>query len=92
MTYGQLRRFVQVNAETMLDTLTQRQFVSPHRPVAEVLSQLLTELGASPDAGAATLNRLSIDPSLAIGRLRRCQLTQLARVLHREWRSSGEDA
>ena len=91
MTYGQLRRLVQVNAETILGALTQRQFVLPHAPLSGVLRQTLSELGASPDAGTAVLERLSLNPATAIGRLTRCQIAQLARVLHREWRSSGED-
>lgn len=90
MTYGQLRRMVQVNAETILDALTKRQFVLPHKPVLEVLRETLAELGASPDAANAVIERLGLNPATAIGRLKRCQISQIARVVHREWRSSGE--
>jgi len=90
MTYGQLRRLVLTNADTMLNMLTQRQFVDPHRPVSAVLMQVLTELNAPPEARLATLNRLGLEPTIKIGRLKRCQLTQLARVLFRETRIAGD--
>ena len=90
MTYSQLRRWVQVSADTILDVLTRKQFVHPHATLEQILTETLQELGAPPDSGNSILQRLSLDPAGAIGRLRRCELTQLARVLHREWRSAGD--
>jgi hypothetical protein len=41
-----------------------------------------------PQVAEQAISALSLDPHLKIGRLRRCQLLQLARTLHRLWRQN----
>lgn len=91
MTYSQLRHWVQSSNESVLEALTTRQFVSPHRPLGDVLGQTLDELRVSRQTGRTVLARLELDPTIAIGRLKRCQLTQLARVIQREWRAASKE-
>lgn len=92
MTYSQLRRFVQINVETLLESLTQKQFTHPHRSVASVLQETAEALGGCPAEGAKVMLRLGISAETAIGRLRRTEIMQLSRALHRQWRNDGESS
>jgi len=91
MTYGQLRSLVQVRAETILETLTQQQFLHPHRAIGAVLRETLPQLGASVKDGATVMDRLGLDPEIAVGRLRRTEITQLSRALHRQARHGSDN-
>ena len=94
MTNGQFRHLVrqtvQVNAETILDALTQKQFTHPHLAINQALSDTLHELGVPATHGAKVLTRLGLNETMAIGRLRRCEIMQLSRAVHREWRNGDE--
>jgi hypothetical protein len=72
--------------ERLLEVLTTRQHLSPHEPVAESLSRSIYLMDVCPNAIQQSIQWLQIDPSTSIGRLRRTELTQLARSIHRFWR------
>ena len=83
-----LRRMLRSDFENLLDALTARQYVAPHEPVAAALASTVDELGVCPNAIEQALAWLQIDPQQAIGRLRRTEMMQLARTVHRYWRQA----
>jgi len=81
-----LRRLLSAELEKLLEALSTRQHLNPHEPVADSLSRVTESMGVCPDAVEQAVRWLVIDPSMSIGRLRRTELTQLARSIHRFWR------
>jgi hypothetical protein len=76
------------SAEEILNYLTERQFVRPHRALADVLVDLHQATGACEVAVARAVEWLGLDMKLSVGRLRRTELMQLARSIHRFWRAA----
>jgi hypothetical protein len=72
----------------ILQVLTRRQFTHPHTPLRQALEATIEEVGCCPDAVETAMRWLQMDWNQAIGRLRRTELTQLARSIHRFWRQS----
>jgi hypothetical protein len=70
----------------MLDAFSTYQHLHPHEPLADALAQVRDEQGICPNAIEAAIQWLELDPTKAIGRLRRTELMQLARSIHRFWR------
>jgi hypothetical protein len=82
-------RFLAVgSAERIVDALSQRQHLRPHQNIEEALAAVSEELGVCPGAMSGAVASLHIDSSRSMGRLRRTELTQLARTIHRLWRQS----
>jgi hypothetical protein len=50
------------------------------------------KLGVCPNAAEHALRWLGVKPGTKIGRLRRTELMQLARSIHRFWRQAAETA
>jgi hypothetical protein len=75
-----------VESNHILDDLTRRQFLHPHLSIADGLAQASAELGFCPRAAAHALEWLEMNPAQSIGRLRRTELTQLARSIYRFWK------
>jgi hypothetical protein len=75
--------------DSIVQLLTNRQHLRPHLSVREVLEQTTTELGCCPIAIARATQWLNVDTSRSIGRLRRSELLQLARSVHRFWQSES---
>jgi len=69
--------------EKILSFLTDRQHLEPHSDLGRVLARLCSELGACPTVADRAAQRLDLPRGRAIGRLRRTELTQLARAIHR---------
>ncbi len=88
MTRQTLRKLLSADDQQILDVLTRRQFTHPHTPLREVLEAATQELGCCPDAIASAMQWLQMDWDRSIGRLRRTELTQLARSVYRFWRQS----
>ena len=86
MKHSLIRRLLNADVQNLLDALTTRQHLNPHEPVAESLAKTVDSLGVCPNAIDAALRWLSLDGSTSVGRLRRTELTQLARAVHRFWR------
>ena len=75
----------QTDFHTLLDVLSIRQYLTPHEPTGRSLKIVIDELGVCPRAVGQAIDWLHLDPLRAIGRLRRTELMQLARALHRFW-------
>lgn len=75
--------------ESLLNELSTRQHLRPHEPLRDALARVESELGVCPNAIEAALGWLELDPAKSIGRLRRTELTQLARAIHRFWRQQS---
>jgi hypothetical protein len=74
-----------IDAEAILRELTSRQHLEPHRPLRDVVSDLTDCTGVCPVAAERALTWLGLDGGRAVGRLRRGELSQLARSVHRFW-------
>ncbi len=85
-------RHLVIDSEAILEALTQRQFLQPHSPLNEALPQVADELRLCPEAVAQALAWLEVDATRVIGRLRRSELSQLAKSIHRIWRHAAATA
>jgi hypothetical protein len=77
------------SSDDILANLTQLQHLQPHRPLGRALADAADEVGFCPEAAARAVEWLGLDPAVSIGRLRRTELTQLARCIYRFWRQSA---
>ncbi|HEY2587806.1 MAG TPA: hypothetical protein VGI81_18820 [Tepidisphaeraceae bacterium] len=82
----------QVNPDSILDELSTRQHLHPHRSLQQILAEAQRKLGFCMGAAQAAIAWLRLDASLAVGRLRRSELIQLARSIHRFWRQALADS
>ena len=82
------RESVNADSVRILEELSIRQHLQPHRPVREVLSDVQQELALCPKAAQTAMEWLHLDGEQAIGRLRRSELIQLSRSIQRFWRQS----
>jgi hypothetical protein len=73
------------DADGIMEELTTRQHLAPHRPVAEVVAELVERVGACPVAAEKAMARLELDGTRSIGRLKRGELIQFARGMYRMW-------
>ena len=92
MNRADFHRLKAADPDAILSELSTRQYLSPHRPLGEVLAGAQAALGFCPTAAETASRWLSLDPRQAIGRLRRTELIQLARSIHRFWRQALEAA
>jgi hypothetical protein len=76
------------SAERIVDALSERQHLRPHQPISEALAAVGEQLGICALAVGEAVNSLHVDASHPIGRLRRTELMQLGRTIHRLWRQS----
>lgn len=81
-----LRRLVHSGVDDLLDAMTTQQYLKPHEPLAQALGRTADALGVCPQAVNHAVAWLQVDPAVAVGRLRRTELMQLARSIHRFWR------
>jgi hypothetical protein len=84
-----LRRLMHADFDRLLAMLTTSQHVRPHDPVAAALAKTVSDLGVCPNAVERSLEWLGLNGDQSIGRLRRTELMQLARTVHRFWRQRG---
>jgi hypothetical protein len=63
--------------------LTQIQYLTPHAACMKVIAQAADRTGLCGHPADRALRRLDIRPSLAVGRLSRSQLLQLAHTFYR---------
>jgi hypothetical protein len=78
--------------DALLTYLSSRQHLHPHATVHEVLDATIGSMGCCPRAIDRALEWLGIERTRAIGRLRRSELVQLARAVHRFWMQNLEAA
>jgi hypothetical protein len=74
-----------VGWDMLLTHLTTGQYLHPHLSTLDVLDQTTERFGCCPQAIRRALVWLHADGEKAIGRLRRSELVQLARAVHRFW-------
>jgi hypothetical protein len=91
MNNWMLRRLIRNDFDHLLELLLTRQYLRPHEPIAKSLNQAIDSLGVCPGAVAQAIQWLQIDPQTSVGRLRRTELTQLARSIHRFWRQRSPE-
>jgi hypothetical protein len=84
--------FTEVDAETILAYITARQHLHPHQPVRDVLEGTTIRYGCCPQAIQRAVQWLGLDDAGPIGRLRRSQIIQLARAVHRLWMQNASAA
>jgi hypothetical protein len=82
-----LRRLINEDFQKLLDALTTAQHLHPHDSVQAVLDRTVQQIGVCPVAVEQSLQWLQLDGATRIGRLRRTELMQLSRTVHRFWRS-----
>jgi len=75
-------------AETILAFLSDSQYLHPHQSLDQVLREAVDTAGVCPDAIAQSLQWLQLNAAQSLGRLRRTELVQLARSIHRFWRQA----
>src|SRR5687768_960218 len=92
MNLSLLRRLSESGLDDLLDALTTQQYLSPHEPLAQSLSRTADALGVCPQAVQHAVAWLQVNPATPIGRLRRTELMQLARSIHRFWRQAAAAA
>jgi ribosomal protein S13 len=83
-----LRFLTNGSAERIADALSGQQHLQPRQTVREALEIIIIKLGICPAAAREAVESLQIEPTRSIGRLRRTELMQLARTIHRFWRQS----
>jgi hypothetical protein len=74
-----------LEAEALLLELTTRQHLHPRSPLGTVL----VETRACPVAAQRAMEWLGLDGATAVGRIKRAELIQLARSLHRFWKRAA---
>ena len=83
------RRFLaDGDSDRLVEALSKQQFLKPHGSVEEGIAAVVGELGICPEAARVAVETLGIDPTISFGRLRRTELMQLGRTMHRLWRQS----
>ena len=92
MNRSDQRRLDDVDSNRILAQLSTRQYLHPHRPLEQVLAEVQRELGFCMGAAQAAIAWLRLDASLAVGRVRRSELIQVARSIHRFWRQAMADS
>jgi hypothetical protein len=85
------RFLVAGDADRVVDALSRQQFTKPHQSVADAIDAVVGHLGVCPEAARVAADALDVDRESAVGRLRRTELMQLARAIHRFWRHSVVD-
>ncbi|QOV92026.1 hypothetical protein [Humisphaera borealis] len=76
------------DADELLAALSERQFIRPHSSIGVALAELATRYSFCDLIPGRALAWLELDGSVAIGRLRRSELSQLSRCIHRFWRQT----
>jgi hypothetical protein len=92
---GPGRSYTQVvgtDAEGILEELSVRQHLTPHRPLKDVVAEVVDVTGVCPVAAQRAVAWLALSADQSIGRLRRSELMQLARSMHRFWSESESES
>ena len=87
-----LRRMTRAASDDIVQLLTDCQHAFPRMSVADVMRRATEKLGCCPVAIAQAIEWLQTDATRPIGRLRRGELLQLARSIHRFWRQPSNES
>jgi len=80
------------DSDAILNILTTRQHLNPHAPLDDALRSVIDDLGCCQAAVQHANEWLKLNPAQPIGRLRRTELMQLAKAVHRFWGRSLAEA
>ena len=83
------RRLLDEEFDRLLAVLTTYQHLHPHEPLQRAFMKTIERMDVCPNAIDQAMRWLQMDASASIGRLRRTELTQLARSIHRFWRQAA---
>jgi hypothetical protein len=89
MDRSYLRATRDAEVQVIVQALQRQQFVRPHQAVPRALEIAGIEVGFCRTVAKQAMAWLQIDAQTCIGRLRRSELLQLARSLHRIWRQNA---
>jgi hypothetical protein len=78
--------------ERIIAALQRQQFVWPHQGVGDALEGARRQTGFCPQAAEQALAALAMDRLRQVGRLKRCELAQLARAIERFWSRASRQA
>ena len=78
-----------VTPERLVEALSEYQHLHPHDPMKHSVTAVGDKLGVCPGAAGRAIELLCIDGSERVGRLRRSELVQLGRTIHRLWRQNA---
>jgi hypothetical protein len=84
-----VRRLRGTDSAKVLNLLSERQYVQPRSSIEEVLNDSGQAVGVCPAVAARAMDWMGMDHGRAIGRLRRDELSELARCLTRFARRTG---
>lgn len=85
-------RLPSATPERIVEVLSEQQYLRPHQSVGDAVAATIERLGVCPDAAGRALVALGLSSVVLIGRLRRTELIQLGRTVHRLWRQNVVDA
>lgn len=77
------------SAERIISQLQAQQHLRPHQTVVQAIDRAGLNVNSGPAASRQAVDMLRIDPLRKIGRLKGCEVTQLARAI---WRLSRDAA
>jgi hypothetical protein len=89
-SFGRVRQMIRSDAESFLDTLSNRQFLHPHDALASALSFLAQHHLVNPRRVMESASHVGLPLDTAMGRLKRIELTRLARIVARDLGLSSE--
>jgi hypothetical protein len=91
MQFSQVRFPTPADGDRIVEVLSEEQFLKPHQSVEQAMAAVVDRLGVCPGAAEEALHSLGVELGMSIGRLRRTELMQLARTVHRFWRQAVVD-
>jgi hypothetical protein len=80
------------SVERFVELLSEQQHLAPHQTVEHAIGAAGDRVGLCSGAGRRGLEVLGIHESTKVGRLRRSELIQLGRTIHRIWRQNAAAA
>jgi len=81
-----LRRLKTIDPADILIELSARQHLAPRKSLEDVLTHVAAKLGLTLSSVRSAARRIELDPAGSVGRLKRAELENLARFIHRAYR------
>ena len=91
MQFSHVRFPSPADGDRIVEVLSEEQFLKPHQSVADAMAAAVERLDICPEAAGEALRALDVELGTSVGRLRRTELMQLARTVHRFWRQAVVD-
>jgi hypothetical protein len=91
MQFSHVRFPTPADGDRIVEVLSEEQFLKPHQSVAGAMAAVVDRLGVCPGAADEAVRSLGVELGTSVGRLRRTELMQLARTVHRFWRQAVVD-